>query len=703
MSNCEFNPQWIERARNGDQDAISEIYTYCYQSVYLTAKSMIKGDLHTAEDILQDAFIKALTSLDQLGDDSKFPVWIKAIARNKAMDWLRRNQKLRFESIENEDEDTPDMQLEDDSVNLMPEVQLDQQETARMIQEILDSLSDGQRMAISMYYYQDMSIKEIAQAVGCSIGTVKAQLHNGRKKIEEKVRELEKQGTKLYGLMPFPFFMWLFRSMDNSTMLPDAAGLASLMQHIGIGAAAQHTAKGASSTSVSIAETAQNTGIGTVGNAAEHAAKTVGAAAGHAAKGKIIAGVLAVAVIGGGAVYVSQMDSDDPVQPAITEENQIENPEQADEKEVYHDLLLSLQDNGTFLQYAHMEDLNGDGTDDLMLVHDDDQFSLYEIKDGTATDVFDFQFENTAIENLADEAGGKTWKQLVTDSENDPTLLLSINREEDVITFWSCCAGSWIETTSQLSYENGDWNLINYKVPEPSGEGIQYYIDGTEVTEEEYNASYKDTGEWLTKDNIDDVCKDQLDEILTGKQPSEKTETYATVPKEVRTAYATLLKEHIAEIPARDDMSISVDPPVFQLVYIDGDDIPELAIADEGTFAAGVTLYTYINGHVQLLGEKLGSNGTIYYKERENQILCTINKDFGDAYEYEIINGVLVAKRHSTMQMDTQRNLSFTIDGEDVSQEEGEAFWDTTEYETIGNDAEEACLLDEATIASVLE
>lgn len=233
MNDQKFNPQWVERARTGDQDAISEIYTYCYQSVYLTVKSMIKGDPHTAEDILQDTFIKALTSLDQLGDDSKFPVWIKAIARNKAMDWLRRNQKLRFESIENENEDTPDIQLEDDSIDLMPEVQLDQQETARMVREILDSLSDGQRMAISMYYYQDMSIKEIAQAVGCSVGTVKAQLHNGRKKIEEKVRELEKQGTKLYGLMPFPFFLWLFRSMERSTMLPDAAGLANLMQRKG--------------------------------------------------------------------------------------------------------------------------------------------------------------------------------------------------------------------------------------------------------------------------------------------------------------------------------------------------------------------------------------------------------------------------------------------------------------------------------------
>lgn len=399
------------------------------------------------------------------------------------------------------------------------------------------------------------------------------------------------------------------------------------------------------------------------------------------------------------------MDTDDPVPPAITEEKQIEDPEQTDEKEVYHDLLLSLQDNGTFLQYAHMEDLNGDGTDDLMLVHDDDQFSLYEIKDGVATDVFDFQFENTAMEDEDQEVRGQTWGQLTKNLGSDPMLHISLNREEDVITFWSWYTGSWIETTSQLSYENGDWNLINYKVPEPSGEGIQYYIDGIEVTEEEYNASYKDTGEWLTKDNIDDVCKDQLDEILTGKQPSEKTETYATVPKEVKTAYATLLKEHIAEIPAWDDMSLSIDPPVFQLAYIDDDDIPELAIADEGTFAAGVTLYTYINGHVQLLGEQLGSNGTIYYKERENQILCRTNKDSGDAYEYEIINGVLVAKRHSTMQMDMQGNLSFTIDGENVSEEEGKEFWDWNfiNYEPIGNDAEDAYLLDEATITSVLE
>ena len=91
---------------------------------------------------------------------------------------------------------------------------LDREETARLLREIIDSLPEDQRAVIGMFYYQEMPVKDIAAALGASESAVKSRLLYGRRKIEAKVRELEKSGTKLYGLAPIPFLLWLLRGRE---------------------------------------------------------------------------------------------------------------------------------------------------------------------------------------------------------------------------------------------------------------------------------------------------------------------------------------------------------------------------------------------------------------------------------------------------------------------------------------------------------
>ena len=104
------------------------------------------------------------------------------------------------------------LDFKDERTENLPDARLADQETARLMNEILQTLSEDQRLVVGMYYYEQMSIKEIAKELNCSENTIKSRLSYGRKKIELQVKELEKRGTKLYGLAPIPFLLWLFKT-----------------------------------------------------------------------------------------------------------------------------------------------------------------------------------------------------------------------------------------------------------------------------------------------------------------------------------------------------------------------------------------------------------------------------------------------------------------------------------------------------------
>lgn len=95
-------------------------------------------------------------------------------------------------------------------------------------------MPEDQRAAIGMFYYQDMSVKQIAETMGASESAVKSRLKYGRDKIEAKVIELEKNGTKLYGVAPLPFLLLLINSLKNYTaeLSPDMNILKTILENV---------------------------------------------------------------------------------------------------------------------------------------------------------------------------------------------------------------------------------------------------------------------------------------------------------------------------------------------------------------------------------------------------------------------------------------------------------------------------------------
>ena len=305
--------QLIERANRNDQDAFYDLYQNSYDPVYRTVKSMVRDD-DAALDIVQDAFVKGFASLSTLENPEQFLPWMRRIATNKAKDWFKQKHKITFSQLADEDGDEPD--FEDERTENLPEVVIDRNETARLIEEILRTLPDEQRMVIGMFYYENLSVAEIAETLGISEGTVKSRLNYGKKKIKAGVEALEKKGTKLYALSPIPFLRLLFQNQMCQATAGNApaAMFGSVMSAVS-DAAAAGTAAGATA------------GAASTGVAAATAGTAAGATSASAAAGggllatlgaKITAGILAVTLIGGGvgtAVYLSSRDeaSEPPV------------------------------------------------------------------------------------------------------------------------------------------------------------------------------------------------------------------------------------------------------------------------------------------------------------------------------------------------------------------------------------------------------
>ena len=297
-----FSEELLCRARSGEQGALSELYRRTYGAAYRTAAVLIR-DEDAVMDILQDSYVKAFRNLHQLRESDKFRAWMKRIVHNSAVDWLRKRKPVIFSEMSYESESAAE--IPDDRTCSLPDAVIDQRETARLMGEILDSLSEEQRAVVVMYYYEQMTVREIADELGANENTVKSRLLHGRRNIEAGVKNLEKQGTKLYGLAPVPFLLFLFRNWEvQAVPLPDPSLFSSVLQGW------NHAVSTSGTVSDGVSGAA---GAGTVSAGAAAAG-----AAGKALAVKILIGILATGTVGGtaGAVFYYNSQKEQETSPA---------------------------------------------------------------------------------------------------------------------------------------------------------------------------------------------------------------------------------------------------------------------------------------------------------------------------------------------------------------------------------------------------
>jgi RNA polymerase sigma-70 factor (ECF subfamily) len=162
----------IQKAKAGDRSAFGKLVTV-YQDRILYLIYDYVHDYEDAKDLAQDVFIKAFERLNQFEGRSKFSTWLYRIAVNRALDFRRKIKKNRMQNL---DSDEKPGQIVDE-VSRRIEDELEQDELRRQIEAALRTISDHQRTAVILKYFQHFSTDEIAQIMACTPATVRTHLY----------------------------------------------------------------------------------------------------------------------------------------------------------------------------------------------------------------------------------------------------------------------------------------------------------------------------------------------------------------------------------------------------------------------------------------------------------------------------------------------------------------------------------------------
>ncbi len=233
----------VQAAMQGDEPSFSQLYTLYYAKVYALALQTLKNTAD-AEDVLQATFVKAWQNLPGLSNPAAFNTWIQRITLNQCTDLLRRRKPQLSIDSDPDDEDAVPFALESDL--MLPEAYAEQEDLSLRLRRLIMGLSDVQRQTITLFYFQGLSISEIAEVMDCNENTVKSRLYLARKTLKVEIEEEErKTGTKFYGVPLLPFGKIFVEQMWRSSLSPEKAAM--LYSHIqgaiaaGAGAAAAAT------------------------------------------------------------------------------------------------------------------------------------------------------------------------------------------------------------------------------------------------------------------------------------------------------------------------------------------------------------------------------------------------------------------------------------------------------------------------------
>lgn len=150
----------------------------------LTLAVRLTGNREEAEELVQDAFVRAYKSLDQFRGDARFGTWFYRILYNLCMTKVTR-RRGRFEELDLEVDQSGSGAVADDEPSIHE--QLEREEMQAMISAEIESLPGQFRSVITLFYVQEMSYEEIASVLDRPIGTVKTNLFRGRVLLRERV------------------------------------------------------------------------------------------------------------------------------------------------------------------------------------------------------------------------------------------------------------------------------------------------------------------------------------------------------------------------------------------------------------------------------------------------------------------------------------------------------------------------------------
>lgn len=622
----------------GNQDAFKKIYdvTYKWVEKEIDRKGILKADI---EDCMQEFYIHVYQKIQNFDPEKgEFRPWFNVVLKNKLEDYSRKSRRLTQQEIYLYSSDSGDDDAETDqfermeATDFLPEEEIDQQETRCLIHEILDQLTDAQKQCVMMQFEKQMKIREIAEALDISEGTVKSAVSYGKKKIKEYVLALEKQGTKLYGMAPIPFFLWLLSKVDFETGSSERVWNAVSHQVSGMQSAAAQSASGVAK------EAAAGSKTSATGSTASKVAATAASGTAKATMTKVIVGIVVAAAVAGSAagVYVHHKNSQQPVQEEQQDANESakeEKPEETLSKkdiyQMYYDKIKELEqqygemkiagDDYSFYYtgvcYSELTDFNQDEQNELLVAY----------KNTANGDDFDYTVEvwdviDSKLTKIYSEGG----YQIGTDVD-----LATIEMDGSQYLVSGTAASDMEEEIVFYYYDDQEKQFVSDKSKHlyAKRDGQETYTEnGKEISLEEYQKKMDEFSSNVHEvtlaseesDELDTQAQDTLEETKqalatelgiesdsenatdSDTQNTSATETNESSKEnqEAKQAFSQLLTgdDYVEDWYSTTSADLS-----FQYYELTSDKIPVLVVYSEsGVHYDMMRVYQYINGQVEV-------------------------------------------------------------------------------------------------------
>jgi RNA polymerase sigma-70 factor (ECF subfamily) len=187
--------QLVKAAQKGDMRAFEELVARHRDKVYARALSMMRNE-DEAMDLSQEAWVKGWQRLVQFQGDSSFLTWMTRIVINLCLDALRRQKRLRADSIDQLDEESGGVERQMPVLEANPTAGLERAELRQRIDKALAQLSHEHRTVMVLHEFEELEYKQIAKRMECSIGTVMSRLFYARRKMAVLLAGMRQEGLQ---------------------------------------------------------------------------------------------------------------------------------------------------------------------------------------------------------------------------------------------------------------------------------------------------------------------------------------------------------------------------------------------------------------------------------------------------------------------------------------------------------------------------
>lgn len=204
----------VEQIKKGDNKSFDKLYKLTEKEIWFTCISFLKNEAN-AQDIMQETYITAFLKIQTLDKTAQFRSWLNRIAVNKCKDYLKGKGEIQLsdEILENE--------AVQDELTIPEEYITNQSKRGCILSLMQEALTDVQYQTVIMYYFNEMSVSEIAEFFECSKGTVLSRLNYSRAKMKKAITDYEKKsGDRLHGVVFVPLFGSIFKEEAKNITVP---------------------------------------------------------------------------------------------------------------------------------------------------------------------------------------------------------------------------------------------------------------------------------------------------------------------------------------------------------------------------------------------------------------------------------------------------------------------------------------------------